>query len=575
MARTLLFKQLKKTLTQHYYFDKYLPDFTPNRRQFIGAAAGLSLAGCGAIKTKAPTDLRVVVVGAGLAGVHCAYRLQQSGATVALYEAANRTGGRTFSSKVGFFEGGQVCELGGELIDTDHVVMQSFAGEFGLQLDNLPLSLPKDVRYGYQYNIDGEFLTQQQVIEAYAPIDKAVQKVNYEFSRIEQETPEKLDQARIDFDQQTSLVKFLDDNGASELLKKVIRFAFVGEFGLEMEEQSVFNLLDLFPCSSNIGACVANYELVDGELEFRPFGNSDEIMRFNRGNEGPARAMTERLKSHLFLEHALTSIDYQKGRYYLAFTTPSGEIVRDSAEHIVLALPFSTLRKVTISESALSAANIDVINNVSYGTNSKLMGQFKNRKPWRDEGHDGSLVIDQQTTEGRDLHNLWDTSRGQASDYGLWTNFVGGKAGFQIAKGEPQAQWQTMLPVLDKVYPGVKQNFLNKATRMLWPTYRWTQGSYMAIKPGALAYSTYMPTEDNNGTVQFCGEHTSEAFQGFMEGAAETGARAALALVNKLGLTPSPELQTIERLMASREAIHKATRQSLLAAMASHQAVHA
>lgn len=572
MARTLLFKQLKKTLTQHYYLNKYLPNFTPSRRQFIGAAASLSLASCTAIKATKESDLRVVVIGAGLAGVHCAYRLKQSGAAVALYEAANRTGGRTFSSKVGFFEGNQVCELGGELIDTDHVVMQSFASEFGLQLDNLPLTLPNDVRYGYQYNIDGEFLTQQQVIEAYAPIDKAVQKVNYEFSRIEQEAPEKLDQARIEFDAQTSLVKFLDNNGASELLKKVIRFAFVGEFGLEMEEQSVFNLLDLFPCSANIGACVANYELVDGELEFRPFGNSDEIKRYNRGNEGPARAMTERLKGHVFLEHALTSIDYQNGRYFLEFTQPSGEIVRDSAEHIVLALPFSTLRDVKISESALSAANIDLINNVSYGTNAKLMGQFKNRNPWRKKGHDGSIVINKQTTKGRDLHNLWDTSRGQAGDFGLWTNFVGGKAGFQIADGEPKEQWQTMLPVLDKVYPGVEKNFINKAARMLWPTYPWTKGSYMAIKPGALAYSTYMPTEDNNGTVQFCGEHTSSEFQGFMEGAAETGARAAIALVNKLGLTPSLQLQNIERLIASREALNQATRQSLLAAMAQQQA---
>jgi monoamine oxidase len=85
---------------------------------------------------RAGTDDEVVVVGAGIAGLTCAWRLRQAGIPVRLYEAQNRIGGRMLSL-TNHFADGQVCELGGELIDTGHVRIRALAAELGIALDDL------------------------------------------------------------------------------------------------------------------------------------------------------------------------------------------------------------------------------------------------------------------------------------------------------------------------------------------------------------------------------------------------------------------------------------------------------
>ena len=111
------------------------------RRRFLRDAAGASgallLAACApaAMKPKRDDDA-VVIVGAGVAGLTCAYRLRQAGVAVRVYEAQDRIGGRMFSLTTHFADG-QVCELGGELIDTGHARIRALASELGLALDDL------------------------------------------------------------------------------------------------------------------------------------------------------------------------------------------------------------------------------------------------------------------------------------------------------------------------------------------------------------------------------------------------------------------------------------------------------
>ena len=78
---------------------------------------------------------RVVIVGAGLAGMTAAYRLNQAGVRAQVFEARDRVGGRCWSARD--FEGGQVAEHGGEFIDTRHVHMRVLVEELGLELDDL------------------------------------------------------------------------------------------------------------------------------------------------------------------------------------------------------------------------------------------------------------------------------------------------------------------------------------------------------------------------------------------------------------------------------------------------------
>ena len=122
------------------------------RREFLGrercVGAGAMLAGTFAGSAAASrrerraqrrqqerAGARVVIVGAGLAGLTCAYRLQRNGIHAKVYEAReDRLGGRCWT--VRGFEHDQVSEHGGEFIDTRHVHIRQIVDELGLTLEN-------------------------------------------------------------------------------------------------------------------------------------------------------------------------------------------------------------------------------------------------------------------------------------------------------------------------------------------------------------------------------------------------------------------------------------------------------
>ena len=119
-----------------------------SRRQFVaGTAAVAAVAALDACAPRVPStggvtprpddgSSPVLIIGAGIAGLTAGYRLRQAGVPVRIIEAQNRIGGRMFSLR-NFFADGQVCELGGELIDTNQTHIQALAEELGIPLDDL------------------------------------------------------------------------------------------------------------------------------------------------------------------------------------------------------------------------------------------------------------------------------------------------------------------------------------------------------------------------------------------------------------------------------------------------------
>ena len=113
-------------------------DTHATRRQFLGAAGAVAVeAAFGAPRARAVgSTAKVVVVGAGLAGLTAAYRLKQAGVDANVYEGSSRLGGRCWSLR-GVFADEQVAEHGGELIDTGHIEIRQLCKELRLPLDNL------------------------------------------------------------------------------------------------------------------------------------------------------------------------------------------------------------------------------------------------------------------------------------------------------------------------------------------------------------------------------------------------------------------------------------------------------
>jgi monoamine oxidase len=215
------------------------------------------------------------------------------------------------------------------------------------------------------------------------------------------------------------------------------------------------------------------------------------------------------------------------GSYELEFATPNGNVTVQ-ATRIVLALPFSVLRGVDLTGLELGAEKSEVIAGLSYGTNSKVMLGFTS-KVWR-ETHQtsGSMTTD------LGVQQTWETTIGQDGAHGILTNFLGGDQGVASGSGTPEAWAAGVLPTLETIWPGMTAAFTGTAVRMHWPTVPTALGSYTCYEPGQWAF--YGLEGERDGNVHFCGEHTSLDFQGWMEGAAESGGLVAAEILDELGV---------------------------------------
>lgn len=524
--RTPLFRAIRRLFRQAQRQAAGLPPEAPpkegpSRREMLGGtlAAAAALPLLGACKKDGGGDEKIVIVGGGMAGIHCAYRLGEVGLKATIYDANTRVGGRMYTDRTTF--GDQLCELGGELIDSNHETMRALATQFGLQLDdftNDAAGLSATVGY-----FNGTKYEQAALLTAFAD---AVPKITASLDDINPgdptdnyvsfETPQP-NGAKYD---DMTIKQWLNDN-TSGLTKQLLDVAYNIEYGLETEQQSVLNMLYL------IGTDEAKLEL---------FGDSDELFHTHLGNE----SFIDKLKAALaaeqiVLQHKLTAITQKSDMSYELVFDNSGKTVTVAADHVVLALPFTMLRQVTISGFAWPAQKKKAIDEIGYGTNAKLMVGFSSRI-WRTQNSGGETFTDEA------FQATWETSRGQSGDAGIITNFVGGNHGASIGSGTPESQRDAFLDGFDKVFPGAKAASNGKQARMHWPTNPFVLGSYACYKPGQ--WRAFAGEEQKRvGNIHFCGEHTSSDFQGYMEGAAETGAAAAEEIASDLGKSSSAIIQ--------------------------------
>ena len=122
----------------------------------------------------------------------------------------------------------------------------------------------------------------------------------------------------------------------------------------------------------------------------------------------------------------------------------------------------------------------------------------------------------------RPLQSAWDGSRAIPALGGLITNFRGGQHGLALDK----VSTRDVVAELDAVSPGIRDVAKPNGIVAHWPSVPTAKGSYSTYRVGQLtAFGGVEGVPAKN--LHFAGEHTSLAFQGFMEGAVESGLRAA------------------------------------------------
>ncbi|TAH02811.1 MAG: FAD-dependent oxidoreductase [Sphingobacteriales bacterium] len=486
------------------------PIFDESRRNFIKNAGLLAASGLllpsfsAAFADEFNAHKTIAIIGAGMAGLNAAYQLKKQGIIATVYEASNRTGGRMFTIK-DKFGAGITTDLGGEFVDTTHLDIIQLAKDFNVDF----YDLRKDEITEGTFYFEGKHYNNNDLKTAILPFVAQIEKDV-------KSLPEKIDYTTghifKHLDQQ-SVTNYLTNIGVKGWLFTFLSLVITREYGMEASEQSAINFLIMFTQPGPNG-----YEL---------FGTQHEVLKIKGGSQHLSNKLHHQLKNQVRLNYTLTNISQTNTNKFNLFFKNKSVTQHITADYVILAIPFSILRNIPLRVK-MPAEKLNCINNLGYGNSSKFIMGF-NGKPWRKANKDG------QTYTNLSFGCTWDSSRMQSATAGSLTVFGGGNMVKQMCDTPVLELSNQYLQDVEKIYPKSKTAYNQKTVKFCWPQNVYSKAAYSSFKTGqwsTLAGWEIAPV----GNLFFAGEHCSLDFQGYMNGAAETGRLAAeniIQLINK------------------------------------------
>lgn len=454
-------------------------------RQSLAAAAGLVLSDSFSFAQPRPSAPRVVVVGAGFAGLAAAFELARGGCAVTVLEARNRIGGRVISFD-DLVPGGNM-EGGGELIGSNHALWLHYREQFGLTFLDVT---EEDAEAAIVLN--GRRLGAAEAERLWEEMSAALGLMNADAARITDPFTPWTAPGASAFDRR-SLGDWIDTTTASPLCRTALHAEMTGLNGVRCAWQSY----------------LGNLAMVKGG-GVEKFWTESEVFRCAGGNQQLAQRLARGVGlDRVHLRQPVSRITIgERGAEVL---TAAG--VRHESDHVILAVPPPTWNRIAFTP------RLPITSVPQMGTNVKFLMVAKDRF-WR-----RSHLAPESMTDGP-VHITWDATDGQRTGNAGMVAFSGGPAADECRSWSPAERTDRYLDALSRVYDGVRASFV-KARFMDWPSDPLVKGSYSFPAPGELTTIGPLLQEPVAERLHLAGEHTCPAFVGYMEGALQSGLRCA------------------------------------------------
>jgi monoamine oxidase len=436
------------------------------------------------MRRRSGRSARVLVAGAGFAGLAAARALDARGFDVHVIDARNRVGGRVWTIRDGF-AGRQHAEAGADLIEADQTALLKLIRE--CRLATVPI-----LRRGFAYyGLDRAGRTS---VQALVRGDHRVWAALGEAGDAYKLSERRWDSAIARRFARTSVDAWLKQVGADAWTRR----RFVGFRGLFLADPDKLSLL----------------ALVDFFAD-EPFSGDQGMSRIAAGNDRLATALADALRRPPQLETVLRGVRRTRAGVTATLDDRSGRRSEFGADYLVVTLPATTLRRVRF-DPALPEPQQDAIARLRYGSSTRLLLQCEHRF-WKRRGRALAFGSDQP------FGAVWDGNEHQRGDRGILSFLAGGRASAELRallarEGVPGLMHR--LRWLGRPSPVI-------ASRVVaWEHDPWARGGY------AYFDSAFNPLWREwlarpAGNVVFAGEHTSLRWQGYMVGAIESGQRAA------------------------------------------------
>jgi len=428
----------------------------------------------------------VVVAGAGLAGLAAARDLAAMGAAITIVEARDRVGGRVWTIRDGFAER-QHAEAGGDMIDEAQREIRTLAEECGL-------SLTRILRGGFGYvRLDASGtprIVARNAARGWDRLQRELEPVMRPYKLAEQrwDTPIAAAIAR------RSLAGWIEEHQSDPDLRATAD-GLRGFFLADPEELSLIAVVDQFAASEH--------------------DDPWHLYRIDGGNDALVTALAKPLRDRLHLNTEIVAVSHRGKAVRVGVRDPRST-TQITCDYLILALPATIVRRIPITP-ALPSVQHDAIARLKYGRATKTMLQFS-RRFWRMPGRPRAF--------GTPLPfgAFWEANEEQRGRHGILTFLSGGNASDLTQAILTKEGPAGLVRAVD--FLGTHRAELVASKCVVWEQDPYARGGYAFFDP-AFAPELRPWLSRPCGRIFFAGEHTSIRWQGYMNGAVESGRRAA------------------------------------------------
>lgn len=436
--------------------------------------------------------MRVVVVGAGLAGLRTTERLRAAGCDVTLIEGGTRVGGRVLTVRDRFVDG-QYAEMGAEWVDDVHQRMLAALDRYGIRRlgpgEKWTTVRRLIHRHGQLLGPDAVRATEPEVFEELAEFDRLVEAAASgvaDASRPYLHT----DASRLDAQ---SLSDVAEQANLGELAGLFKRRDSQGEFAAEPSSVSLL--------------------FVAQQRAYQHHESGGAVVLSHRVAGGFSGLVSEIAKDHLDVisfGEQLVSVE-QDADIVTVHTTKRAVV----AEHVVLACSLVPLRQVQF-HSPMPTALHDAVHQLGYGTVTKTSVQWTTRE-WQ-KGY--------ATSDGP-AQRVYEPTVDQPGERGILMSYCGGDGGHEWARLS-EAERLTLAASEMQAMHQLTAEAMGGHTRA-WSTQPRYGGSYAVYQPGQVT-AHWRVLREPWGRVHLAGEHVATC-TGYMEGALESGETVATRIL--------------------------------------------
>lgn len=482
------------------------------RRGLIGAGAA---SGAGVVAARlpdaaeaAPRKVEAIVIGAGLAGLAAADALRREGRSFVVLEARDRVGGRMLNRSIG---NGDVVEIGGQWVGPTQDRVLDHIEDLGLK--TFPTYINGQNLYYRSANpaplrlqrYSGTIPPANPI--ALGEVQLTITQLDSMASEVPRDAPWNAPRA-VEWDSQT-FETWKQANTTSDEARDLVDLATEAVFAAEPRDLSLLHVLFYIAAAGSFNRLI---DTAGGAQERRIVGGSQLI----------AIRLARRLRPNVILRSPVRSIKHGRGKVRVRAGGRTYE-----AKRAIIAIPPTLAGRLSYSPK-LPGRRDQLTQRVPMGSVIKCMAVY-DEPFWRTDGLSGMV-----TSDTGPVKLTYDNSPPGSNPQGVLLGFIEGQEARELTSASKAERRAAVIESLERYFGSEARTGVKRYLDKSWAEEVWTRGCYVGYTPPGVLVGYREALREPVGRLHWAGTETATVWNGYLDGAIESGRRAATEVLAAL-----------------------------------------